>query len=171
MRLAALLTLLLFIALPSRSTAYAGTLWSTPAAACAPLDSSIQSNRYTIVAGSVKFTTSVSPITLFCPVNVPLNPSGPTTVSQLSVLYQDSDGELGGVDISAQLIQMDRVNGSITVLGTFDSSAFSSTGTVQNTTAFPTVTIDKSLYDYYIRVDMQRVTGTTGIFYMAAVST
>jgi hypothetical protein len=138
----------------------AGTVWTSPPAGCTPSDGSMQFNRYTVVGGTIKHQSSnVDLITIYCRI-----PGGGTTagsaavVDRISMTYRDSDGSLGsGIYVTAHLIHMDPL-GYITVIGTVASNSFVETGIVRKTVTFPAYAMDFATGEYYVRVDLDRVT-------------
>ncbi len=158
------------------SSAQAQTLWSAPAATCVPGDPAIQSNRYFISAGSVKYNANSSGlITLYCPVqNIYLSYGNCLDSNQdtyacpvlnspnvLRLTYADGDGIGGSVSVMAQLLRLSLADGVISsVPGAFvNSNNNVSTAQTSLSASFSHV-FDLTNYTYYVRVDMSRAAGT-----------
>jgi len=103
---------------------------------------------------------------LYCPFSVSY---APVLVNSLSVTYLDSDGQTNGSFITASLVSISHKDGTSSTLFTFSSNGFGDTTTVQNVLPLPTLTLNTTDYDYYIKVDMKRTSTAIAILYMLAI--
>jgi hypothetical protein len=159
------------------------TLWSATAATCVPGDPAIQSNRYFITAGSVKYNGTASGlITLYCPIQNIFFTYGICSDSHgdsyscpsfnspnvLRLTYLDSDGLGSAVSVMAQLLRLSLADGSISSIpgALVNSSTSANTGQTSLSSSF-NHGFDLQNFTYYVRVDMIRAAGSsqTATFY------
>ena len=161
--------------------------WGVSGAACTPGDPAIQADRYTIGAGSVKHKAGASGlITLYCAVNPGIQ--GLTIVNHpaygfinypcaynaflLRQTYMDSDGPGTEVYVRSTLQRMSKANGAIWPVpyAVVHSNSYPDTVSTNQTPWFDHA-FDFTNYNYYVRVDLDRVVGSTesAIFYGVAI--
>lgn len=172
--IAGLSTAVAFAAGEQTATADPLIISDTVGAGCVPGDPAIQFNRYFITAGSVNYPSGASGlITLYCPITRPLQLSQfindfnllfTFVPNHMTLTYTDGDGTGTASRITAQLVQIAKSNGALTQI---PSSLIDSNTSATTTQTSITVTVSHSFNFfsnyYYVRVDMQRATGTSPI--------
>jgi hypothetical protein len=130
-------------------------------AACTPGDPAIQGDRYLIVAGSVNYKGAASGlVTLYCHPVIERCPLG----NRLRLTYTDSDGTGNAVSVKAQLISLSPQDGFLFfVPGAQILPNVSDVTVPTSQTATFGFLFDPRRSYAYIRVDMNRVPGTSHV--------
>jgi hypothetical protein len=160
--------LLVVTALSISSPAFAANYWSSPAAGCVPGDPAIQNNRYSIQAGHVYHAgTNIDLISFYCPVQY--NPGATAGANTLFLTFIDNSTTAGNY-VTAQLIKMDRSNGSLTTVATVTSEDWDPNASVQQQSIGFSDSLDFTTYVFYVRVDMDRSsTSILPVFYATSL--
>lgn len=189
--LTAALCVVIFGSAATHAEALGKGWWSANGAACAPGDPAIQANRYTIGAGSVKHQAGAGGlITLYCSVNPGLGGMGSQVVHlteasfvlfypgcangaySLRQTYTDPDGTATAAYVRSQLYRMSKANGAISPVAyaTVNSNGFTEMASTNHSSWFDHV-FDLDNYSYYVRVDLDRLAGSTesAIIYSVAI--
>lgn len=138
-------------------------------ASCTPSNAAIQSDLYLDTAGSTSWQSGASgDITLYCPIQFPDLVSSDCS-EKLEVTVLDQDGSGSGVNVTAQLIQLEYDDGTLTNIGTalnsnsygsYECSGAPPCNNVVVMTESYTTCLDDLDY-YYVRIDLNRTSGTT----------
>lgn len=156
-----LVSAILLILATTHHVEASGDIWSMNGASCVPTSASIQGNLYGDTAGTVGWNSSdTGTITVYCPVSFP----GLITTDckeTLVMSYQDTDGSGTAATATAQLIQLDGSNGTLTDIGSALSSTTGGSGT-SGQYVYENLTSCLNDGYYYVRVDLVR-TGSTWV--------
>jgi hypothetical protein len=134
-------------------TASAAT-WSTSGSVCEPgVDSS---GLFTFNDAKFLFAgTNTGEIKARCHVTNPMD-SGVPAWNTMVVGYQDPDGTGINYQVTAQLVRVDKSSGVSTIVKTFSSNSFVSTGATSHNVSF-THTFDFDNNAYYVTLTLDRV--------------
>src|SRR5262245_29058890 len=146
---------LFLLVLLSHGIASADVYWSSFGAGCTPGDPALQSDGYTIVAGSVgDRSANTDVVTLYCPVLPNPSETNPTVIG---LTYLDSS-RISASSVEAQLILMNIATGNISnVNGAFVMSDTTPIVTIKNyREATFSHTLDFVQYRYYVRINLDR---------------
>jgi hypothetical protein len=139
--------------------------WSSVGGGCAPIDTTIQSNKFNIGAGGLRFfSTYVGTLTAVCPVT--RNTGTSHQPNKIYLSYQDSAAG-SGVKVEVKLEKMNLTTGAITQIATLSSDS-GSVGDGRINVGF-THTFDWENYAYFFYADLTR-SGTADSAILYAVS-
>jgi len=136
------------------SHAASAATWSTSGSVCAPgVDSA---GLYNFNGAQFLFNgTNTGEIKARCAVTNPKD-SGAPAWKTMVVGYQDPDGTGINYQVTAQLLRVDKSSGVSTIITTFSSNSFTSTGPTSHSVSF-THTFDFDNNAYYVRLTLDRV--------------
>jgi hypothetical protein len=139
--------------------------WSTAGSVCQPGSDSVGLYSYNV--GIFQFAAgSTGEIRTRCTITNPLD-SGVPSWKTMTVGYVDPDGLGTDYQVDVELERTNKSTGVTTVVKTFDSSSFSSTGRTSHSIAF-THTFDFTNYAYFVSLDVIRgdTAGNPGVWYV-----